>query len=252
MRKTNIMKISSSLLAAFTMGTTFIAVTASSSNIHLRGGNIPLSTQQEKNLNHNNLALNFLNDHAHDRDLQADFICSHIENAFDGDVACECSIQWTSMQVDFQCVLLEPACISDTVMGGTLCGKPQYSGKLMLHPLEAAAKWENDVCVEFLNHTDSTSHEDGIVSGNLCIEADFCFQWGQEGGFSICGCAATFQDMPCQCTTCTLDDGGTGITLECLGVRTPVCLPLSFPESASEANSVKPFIPILTAHHPQQ
>jgi len=243
------MKISLSLLAAITMNatTTFIAVTASSSNIRLRG-NVPSSTQE--NLNKNLVLLDFLNNHdAHDRDLQADLICNHIENAFDGDIACECNIQWTSMQVDFQCALLEQACISDTV-AGTLCGKPQYTGKLTLDPKDAAAKWENDVCVDISYKTDSSPEGADIVSGNLCIEADLCFQWGQEGGgFSICGCAATFQDTPCQCTTCTLDDGGTGITLECLGAHTPVCLPLSFPEPASAANSVKPFIPILTVHH---
>jgi len=233
------MKLYNSLLTIITTSATFIVATPT----YVRSnGNIPRSTQE----NLDKIALDYLNEiHAlGDRSLQADFICNRIENAFNGDVNCDCSIQWTSMEVNFQCAFTQPVCAPETP-AGKFCSQPRYSGKLMLRPLKAAVTLENSVCMDSISLTNSPVGD--LVFGNLCVEADLCYKLGQNGS-PICDCAATYGGLSCQCTPCTLPNGEPGVTLECLNVSTPLCIPLSFPQSASEANSVQPFIPLLTVH----
>ena len=230
------MKILLSLLA-ITTGTTFI--TAVASHLCLSGNMISSSMMQEKL---NSIAVDLVNlNHVHGCNLQADFICDRIENAFNGNVACECSIRWTTLQVDFQCAYIQPACTPETP-AGTFCSQPRYSGKLTLRPLRASATLENTVCTENVTLTDSPVGD--VVFENLCVDTDLCIQTGQ--GLRICECSATYGSSSCQCTPCTLDNGLTGVTLDCVDVGTPLCIPLSFPQATSETNSVQPFIPLLT------
>ena len=227
------MKISVVFSAIITSSFTFLTATGSG----LRSNsNIPDKTQA----NLEAIAQDLQKDHEHGRDLQAGFICDRIENAFNGAVTCDCSIRYTTLKVSFNCAYEQPACTPQTV-AGTFCSQPKYAGKLSLRPLRASATLENNVCAGNVTLTDSPAGN--VFFENLCVDTDLCFRLGQ--GLQICQCSATYGGSSCQCTPCNLGNGGTGVMLDCVDVGTPVCIPLSFPLSASEANSVQPFIPML-------
>jgi len=228
------MKVSVLFSAIITSIFTFLTATASG----LRSSsNIPEKTQA----NLEAIARDKQIDQEHGRDLQASFICDSIENAFNGAVTCDCSIRYTTLEVSFNCAYDQPACTPQTV-AGTFCSQPKYAGKLSLRPLRASATLENTVCAGNVTLTDSPAGN--VFFENLCVDTDLCFRLGQ--GIQICECSATYGGSSCQCTPCNLGNGGTGVTLDCVDVGTPVCIPLSFPLSASEADSVQPFIPMLT------
>ena len=219
-----------------------VATTACASNLRTKS-NIPSDASAKLE----DLASAIQETSVGDRELG--FICNRIEAVFDGNVSCDCCggrlRDLFRGEVPFSCSFLETACTPDTG-AGTFCGKPTYSGSILIRLLRREFTLKNKVCVADLALNGAPIGGDSIALGNLCVDAELCFVPGQ--GFGICQCSAAYLGLDCSCSPCDTGDGGTGVSLACPGgIASEVCLPLNFPQAGSSDGEVQPFIPMLTA-----
>lgn len=218
----------------------FLSIASNASAVHLRShAGIPSDAAEKLE----DLASSVeLAEGKKDRDLQIGFICNRIEDVFNGDVICNCGLDFRQGQVTFDCAFQKTVCAPETV-AGVFCAKPTYNGALTIRPLRREFQLQNAVCVQDASLSGSPLGGN-ITFSDLCVDTDICFQNGQ--GLAICECTGSYGGTDCTCQPCTTPDGTNGVTLECGSVDTPVCIPLAFPGGASTASSVNGFVPMLT------